>query len=115
MVDLIDRREALVLIDAIFPRDPKSDFSQGVAVGVALAKIAVEKAEPKEERMLESVCRLIAEAFDEPCNYTFGDISIDEYMLTKNETDWCENHCGTGTKDAAICWKQMFKLMLGGA
>ena len=44
MSDLISRQAAIDVIDAVFPVDPmKSEYSQGIACGAALAKTYVEQ------------------------------------------------------------------------
>jgi hypothetical protein len=75
MDDMISRQAAIEVIDAAFPVDPmKSEYAQGLACGVALAKTYVEQlpsAQPeqltdKEQRIFlaamgreEKVCRQV--------------------------------------------------------
>lgn len=49
---------------------------------------------------------IIAELFDEPCNYTFFEITIDDFMYSECG-DWCESNCDK--VPAVECWKQFFK------
>ena len=52
--DLISRRAALDVIDAVFPVDPmKTEYAQGIACGAALAKTYVEQlpSEQPERKM----------------------------------------------------------------
>ena len=41
MKDYIEREAAIAEMDVAFPAAPSSEFSKGVAVGVAMAKLAV--------------------------------------------------------------------------
>ena len=41
MAEYIERDKTLAEIDDCFPANPTSEFSKGVAVGVAMAKVAV--------------------------------------------------------------------------
>ena len=57
MDDTISRQAAIEVIDAVFPVDPmKSEYAQGLACGVALAKTYVEQlppAQPESEHTME--------------------------------------------------------------
>ena len=54
MRDLIERQDAIEVIDAVFPVDPmQSVYAQGIARGVALAKTYVEQlpsAQPERKK-----------------------------------------------------------------
>lgn len=53
---------------------------------------------------VDKICEILVEMFDEPCNYKFNDIDVDEFM---HEDDYCKHHCGYGGK--GDCWKRFFE------
>lgn len=59
-----------------------------------------------EDAATAKACEFLAGAFDEPCNWTFGGVAVDELMLDRCG-EWCEKHCGDS---GAECWKKFFEV-----
>ncbi len=68
MDELISRKAAIEVIDAVFPVDPmKSEYAQGIACGAALAKTYVEQlpsAQPDVEKMQDLEQAELEKAFE---------------------------------------------------
>ena len=60
---------------------------------------------------VDFVCKALADWFDEPCNYGFGDVEVALFMISDGDTyrdQWCDSHCDE--HDSAECWKRFFQL-----
>lgn len=57
---------------------------------------------------IDFICETLADFFDEPCNYGFMGVDIDEFMTEIDDGDWCNDHCEH--HDPAECWKRFFAL-----
>ena len=58
----------------------------------------------------EWVSHLLGEWFEEPCNYSLGDIDVAEYM-----TDHCQKYCDENcdNHDHGLCWLRFFEALKG--
>lgn len=57
----------------------------------------------------EFILKKLGEFFEEPCNWTLGGISIDEFMLEHGD-EWCCENCGAVS--AEECWRKFFEILL---
>lgn len=78
MSDLISRKAAIDVIDAVFPVDPmKSEYAQGIACGAALAKTYVEQMPSAQTEIIR--CK--------DCKYYVI------HTLFGRSQGWCERLC----------------------
>jgi hypothetical protein len=99
--------EAIKTVDGVIPH-PSNKMVDLEHTNIAIAwqeiKVSLRKAE-----QLKTVCEILAEFFDVPCNYSFGGESIDGYMFD-NSGGWCEENCGNENYPA--CWEKFFELKM---
>lgn len=86
--DLISRSE---LFNRLADKHTKAEFYQ------------VINDMPVEEVTLERACKMIAEFFDAPCNYTFFNVDVTDVI----PSEWCEENCDNGD---GKCWLKLFEV-----
>ena len=59
---------------------------------------------------VDDLLQWLADHFEEPCNYTFDDVDVWEYIF-EHDPDYCEKHCGQEVKE---CWRKYLELYFRG-
>ena len=104
MTEYIDREKVIAEIDGFFPVNPTSEFSKGVAVGVAMAKVAVNHTPAADVRTVVK-----AEWYGEADGYADGELVYDIWSCPicgkcfeewEEKPDWnfCPN-CGADMRE----------------
>lgn len=94
--------EAIKTLDAVIP-PPHDKMVDKEHMNITIAWREIKAILSVHENMLD----IIAELFDEPCNWG----NYDEYM-SLNAGEWCEETCGNSQEQGAACWKKFLTLKI---
>lgn len=104
MRDLIYREDVLRGLDGMFPAEAKSEYQQGIASGLALAKVRiVSMPSVRQEWNNHTVACLLADMFGDSCACNFN--GIDEWLPEK--CDFADTACPSPA--GVACWEQFLK------
>lgn len=110
MDDLISRKAAIEVIDAVFPVNPMdSDFAQGIECGAALAKTFVEQL-PSARPEFDEWCpdckeydqkRHCCPRFNRVIRETLAEVREAKAVIRCKDCKWCEDADGLMCKNPA--------------
>ena len=94
-MDLISRKAAIEVIDAVFPVDPmKTEYAQGIACGAALAKTYVEQLPSSQPEIIR--CKECKHWM--PYDWMFSEVwrskDIDDYSEDEIGCAYCDMNMG---------------------
>lgn len=102
--ELISRKQAKERIDSIFPVDRDSEYTKGIAVGLAMAKVAIDDMEPEKYQGSNNhdIAEMLSDLFGDTCACNF--FGIDDWLPC-----YCELENDCPYPQGVACWEQFLK------